>query len=640
MTDYVGINSYNIIKDNLKKITLDINDIYYYIVEKTNDGEKDPIKDTEFQLDAPTNINIMCKKFYQIKDKDFYNMIKYQHLICIRNSGGYKICRKISYDDKLNIMVLIDIINNNVSYYDNTDLFPRFSLELNTINQKNICILSIPIITIKNSANIFLKCSTIECSASDIFHGTAYQFPDKTPYNFYGNWFTFGIKESLYSQNIRETNDISLSINKSKAGESATYITDQSNLSLKSPGYIYNYNLKKPSQFFLLRHSVGIEYLLIHLMYFDVTISQYKDGMNKDIILKSDGTCINPEAGKNNSIVFKNNFAVRNKNNQIDKYNYTLYKNLLNLSQPIPPFSSSWNMIQSETADDADKPLAAKLCNIASMSGNNVEITGWIVQELTYFMSCNPPDILNFKGIYINVDDIFSNKMYDKNLLSKIKPILLALLHKHNIPIVNISSIEAIYITKENIQKYIKFQELYTDNLITFNINKSELDILQKISDDAIDMKRALRYTGIILSFIKIIAVKENVVTQSTFFDYRKKNFDLEKFTYKTTEEVFIKLEELLNIYKMDIEKKPDYLLSNDYKTFDEIRKQILNKENQLFVEKLAEVNKEVQSINIIEQYHEIIKKLALYKLDNDKFKNKYLKYKNKYIALKEKKLF
>ena len=640
MVDYIGIKSYNIIKDSLKKSIININDIYCYIVENTYHGTNDSIKGRGIIYDSPSDINIMYKKFDEVKDNNFYNMIKYQHLICIKNKGGYQIYRKISYDKTSNTIILIDIINNNISHYDNTDTFHRISIILDKDTQKNICILSIPIITMKNSDNIFMKCSQIDCSASDIFHGTSYQFPNKTPYNLYGNWFTFGIKESIYNQNMSDTNDRALSINKSKAGESVSYIGDQNNLLLESPGYIYNYNLKKESQVFLFRHSVGIEYLLIHLMYFDVTISQYTDTLNKDIILKTDGNCINPEVGKNNSIVFKNNFTVRNKKNQISKYNYTLYKNLINLSQPIPPFSNSWNIILSETGDDGDKPLAGKLCDIANskMIDNNINITGWLVQELTYLMSCNPSDILDFKGIYININNIFDNMIYDKQLLSYIKNILIELLKTHNFSIVNISSIEAIYITKENIANYLIFQKLYTD-MGTFKIDKLTLTSLQKKSDNAIYEKRAQRYIEIILMYIKNIAVtEEKAVTSNNFFNYKSTYFDLNKFKYKTPDEVFNKLEELLTKYKTDKEKivKP-YLQSNDYKTYEEIKKQILKKENKDFVKKLEEINTEVISINITDQYDKIIKKIALYKLDDDKFKNKYIKYKNKYIALNSK---
>ncbi len=340
---------------------------------------------------------ISNKELYQIKGKTSWSKefnftdIKYEHIVCVND----KFYRKIK-DIPDNSIELKEIVENNKIWYNFDKVNTMPSLIINCIDRARDIIV--------------LGCKTTTKNTNDLItHGTGYrQLRDASyaPYNFYGNWFVYFDNANNMTDGSNPNSDVD-DFNNSIFGESMAYLSDD------NTNYFYTYNLNNEYKFFKLNEEKSIKnitYLLIYIMYFDIAIGSY---LNKTISEE-----FNTYTDK--IILFCDNYTIRN-NGMIEKYNYTIYKNNLDLTKPSVPFNSSnWTVIRG-TDGDGDKPIAAKLCDTNSMDNTHLKIAGWYLEFQNHLMLCNPKNFLINKNVYIFLPNNKKTKYFLEDLIKKFK---------------------------------------------------------------------------------------------------------------------------------------------------------------------------------------------------------------------------
>jgi hypothetical protein len=282
--------------------------------------------------------------------------------------------------------------DNNIIYSEYVPTMIKKSFTIRKSGEQEIkMLLRLPYYTLDKGTNNALYCNGNKCTVSKIFHGTGYIFPDdaeNAPYNYYGNWFTLGIN------------------NNEKGGESTIYMSNQDT----GAGYLYEYEIKKLIKVLYFKENEQIDYLFAHMMYFETSIG-IVDNANIKAYLKLDDSTnyiIPTNNDTINSFIFKDTYTIRDPIEGIEKYNYTIKKNLLNTSLPEPPFTNGyWSVIKAESFGDGDKGLAGKICNYSNSNDQTVplrlNIKGWILHNFFFLMSCNPQEILRNLGVYIKL---------------------------------------------------------------------------------------------------------------------------------------------------------------------------------------------------------------------------------------------
>ena len=223
-------------------------------------------------------------------------------------------------------------------------------IDIIDINVINVKYLDIPTIPLKKDTSIF--------------HGTPYKLPvesDHMPYNWVGNWFSTNKDESM------------------------SYIYGDINETR-----LYEYNVIKDINLILFDKENSCEYLFIHIAFMEILI----DKKNDDILIKvkyAKGT-------------YKGNYI------EIDKYNYTTSKNILNTGKnneyglydqlQTKISEDFWIPIKLASSGDGDKPLAGTICNIYNSNDPySININGWQIIDLYHTMICNPTEVLvNISG--------------------------------------------------------------------------------------------------------------------------------------------------------------------------------------------------------------------------------------------------
>jgi len=148
---------------------------------------------------------------------------------------------------------------------------------------------------------------------------------------------------------------------------------------------LYEYEIKKELNciYFFSENQMKDKiyaYVLAHLIYFDFEV-------------RADGFYI-----------YSKYVMLDDTTDQINKYNYTVHKNLLNTGSSNPPFKEKWIKLKTESDGDGDKPLAALLCKLKY--DKEINIDGWIINELLHFMICSPKDFLDLKNIYLQISHV------------------------------------------------------------------------------------------------------------------------------------------------------------------------------------------------------------------------------------------
>lgn len=381
--DYIGINLLNrLISDNkLDKNTVTLESLLKIIIDKTPE--------------------ILIKKFSDAFSD--LNLIKYENIICDKTSGVYEYYRRSSLDINGNKIKVKKTFSKGEDklLYDIPATEPEIELEIND----KVCIIGLPIIELKdNHSKRVLECNGKICEIKRINHGTPFRQKKEAeyaPYNIYGNWFT-GLNKDTFENNTLISPDEDTAELLTLGGESLTYTTEFTTVDQvpNSPGYLYEYKIKKPTKILRMKKSKNIEYMILIFMFFDIQFKNYISSKGKEI------NQLDPlDRTKLFCIAYRENNTVRDATNKIGKYNYTQMRNNLDLINPnIPSFNSGlWDVIRSETADDGDKALAVRFCTNFNQTKNplHLNIAGWLVNDIYYFMLCNPKDILENTGVYI-----------------------------------------------------------------------------------------------------------------------------------------------------------------------------------------------------------------------------------------------
>jgi hypothetical protein len=372
--DY-GRKVYTVLKDKIKPNLNNPKDILRYMSQRS-----------EYRIKG----NTAWAANFTFKD------IKYEHIVCV-NNVFYRKIRDISG----NSIELKEIVENNKIWYNYDQVNRMPSLIINCIDRANDIIVLGCTTTIKNHEGI-------------ITHGTGYrQLRDASyaPYNFYGNWFVYLDNENAITDGSDPDDRFYIKNNGTRDkkenifGESITYLTSD------NTNYFYTYNLNNEYKFFKLNENTSIDltYLLLYIMYFDIAIGSY---LNNTISEE-----FNTYANK--LILFCDQYTIRVKD-IISKYNYTEFKNNLDLTKPPVPFNSNWAVIKA-TNGDGDKPIAAKLCDTNSMDNTHLKIAGWYLEEQKHLMLCNPKDFLRNKNVYILISTKKKTKYFLKNLIDNFK---------------------------------------------------------------------------------------------------------------------------------------------------------------------------------------------------------------------------
>jgi hypothetical protein len=420
----IGIASYYNTLDfmntyqNNKNKPLTIYEILIFMT--TNIHQDAEIYETIYE-DYPTTNVLLKKSNCILKTDDIYwfdeyDNVKWENIIGIDfdDADGWKFYRlqKVikTHDSNIIELNLINTLNeDNTICYANPSETNVTKITLDKINKYKykIVVLGIDCRILKHDANSYsLTCDDKNCNIRDVFHGTAYSMNENTeyaPYNYYGNWFTLGI------------NELSDDDEKNFGGESIAYMGDQSQQTISSQ-YLYHYKLKTNIDLLYFPENNHMDYLLAHMMFFDTCCSSIKEFETNgrtflDIRRDNNGNIIPASQKEISSVIFKDNFTIRSgQTKMIEKYNYTLTKNLLNIHENPPNFTTSnWAVIKSELMDDGDKGLAGVVCNAynnfkktgTKVRHNSLIIHGWCVKNIMYLMSCDPKEILENTGIYI-----------------------------------------------------------------------------------------------------------------------------------------------------------------------------------------------------------------------------------------------
>lgn len=318
--------------------------------------------------------NFLYKDINTLWNNEKYSTVKYEHIIKYNNNYY----RRVRFNVNLPILVIRKMLSddNNESLYDEL-IGDEIQLDISTeaINRQLI-IIGVPIYEFKSGDNLFLRCNILnkKCEVKNVYSGSDYIFPiasKYTPYNYYGNWLTIGINQSSFNDNMTLGFTNEEATTRSEGGESTSYFVKNN-----SPGYIYKYKIEEPVNCLYFDEEDNFSYLLAHLMYFNCKI---------DI----------------GSILYKDNYTVRDARKNIDKYNYTQYKNNLQPDKPIPPFAPmDWYILKNASSGDGDKSLAAKMCS-REKNNEHLNVDGWIIKDLLHLMSCVPSSFLELEEILI-----------------------------------------------------------------------------------------------------------------------------------------------------------------------------------------------------------------------------------------------
>jgi hypothetical protein len=205
-----------------------------------------------------------------------------------------------------------------------------------------------------------------------VYHGTPYQMPlntDYMPYNWVGNWFGTTYEES-----------------KAYAFE---------------PSALYKYKVSNDFDVIHIDKEDDLNYLLVHIAFMETII----DKNNNDIL-----SLVKYARG-----IETRTFPM------IEKYNYTIGKNLLDSSGEnqyglfdktnTTKISDTFKYpINIPSSGDGDKPLAGAICNIYnSKDTDSININGWEITDINHLMICNPTEVL----VNISVEN-YENNVYCK----------------------------------------------------------------------------------------------------------------------------------------------------------------------------------------------------------------------------------
>jgi hypothetical protein len=212
-----------------------------------------------------------------------------------------------------------------------------------------------------------------------VFHGTTYQMPkatDHMPYNWVGNWF--GTNES----------------------ESKAYM-------FVPESRLYKYKVLKDFNLIDISEENSLNYFLVHVAFMETVI----DNINENIL-----SLVKYARGRQTTEI-----------PMIEKYNYTIGKNLLNttgtnqyglydrtnLTKVADDFLYP---ISIASSGDGDKPLAGAICDIYnSKDPNSITVNGWEIPDIRHLMICNPIEVLvNISGENLDGKVVFkSDPEYD-----------------------------------------------------------------------------------------------------------------------------------------------------------------------------------------------------------------------------------
>ena len=438
------------------------------------------------------------KEFNKNWNKLAYTDIKYEHIICINNDPSKskinnKFYRKIDING--NNLILREIVKDNKIFYDNLEILKLSELIIDYIqNVNDICIISVSF-------------DNLDDEYSSITHGTGYkqlESAEFAPYNFYGNWFVY--------YNYYQSDD------SYPFGESSTYMTNP------DINYLYEYKLKKDINVFSIDDDDykynWTSYILIYIMFFDICIGSYKYNLIYDV----NDYSIDYHEYPNKTLLFRDTYSVRvGQAKIIDKYNYTVYKNNLDLSLPSVPFSDNWINIKG-TDGDGDKPLAAKLCELTNEgTTEHLKISGWFINDKKHLMLCNPKEVLSNKGVYLvlpqdkfkNSMQIFIDAINQYKISNNITDDLLKIDEKN--------TIQYLYVNRSY---YKKFNEDYGNDLTILRNN-----ILLLVPNYLPDVN--LVKTELIAKYSTTIVEDLIVSYYITEIKNKKKNYDLKQFNFK-----------------------------------------------------------------------------------------------------------
>jgi hypothetical protein len=321
---------------------------------------------------------ILCSDpFGNTYNADYLNVILY-----IEDNNKainiYRLCKYDSSNDEvtLNQININDEIDyNNISiqiviYYKTLIGKPYMAL---ITEEKKIIVNNNP--PEKFCVTVNDKDKTI--SVKYVYHGTSYPYGYiNAPYNFYGNWFTLGLDEES------EQNNFAIPFESSAYGIS------------NAPFLIYKYKIKNEMLVFHFNNEYEIEkYFSLFILYFKIKFCN-----NNNIL----------------SIKYYDTHTIRGTANNIEKYNYTQYKNLINLNNQQIPFSTEWQIIKLPSSGDGDKSLAGKICDLYNSDVNHQtnKVSGWVIGGLLHLQNCNPLNNLELVGYYLKLEEFKKIKRY------------------------------------------------------------------------------------------------------------------------------------------------------------------------------------------------------------------------------------
>jgi hypothetical protein len=357
--------TYNILKKNLPNDIIDksLEDIYTYLVTKYK-----------------------VKLIYINEQLIIFNMIVYdeQQKIFYRykNTNNNNVILKkcifvINYDNNIKTETFIESQDHPILIpNDKFKEYLSFNIHVQTICNGNDVSLNLQNF-INNNNKICIK---------NVYHGTSYPNIYNMPYNYHGNWFTFGLSDNEKYSNVQIP-----------AESASYYIVDKTNV-------IYRYKLKKEIRVFKMltdkflntikldkENEFVLQYLILYLIFFDFRAIT--------------------NAGKKTFYIF-DEYTIRKHDGEIQKYNYTEYKNIHNLNQTEPIFNTGWQTLNFPSNGDGDKPLASKMCSYYRKNQNS--INGWIIGDILHLQLCDPENTLSLDAKFINICNI-SNMNIIKN---------------------------------------------------------------------------------------------------------------------------------------------------------------------------------------------------------------------------------
>jgi hypothetical protein len=288
---------------------------------------------------------------------------------------------------KINIVTLFDCISTDGMIMhlepDISDVKTKpFDINLET-EYKNIKIHQNKIYTVKKSEDASPRepnCSKQDmiCNVKYVYTGTSYPFPKESgynPYNYYGNWYTFGIGENDMSTEKMFLDygiiDIDRVDIETVPFESVSYV--DTSYTLDKPAVLYRYKIKEDFNV-LYMEDENSDYMMAFLSHFKIKLEKTSGDKG--------------DKGDKGDIKYYDTYS-KVVDGEIQKYNYTQHKNLLNKSGNPVGFDSAWRTVKIASSGDGDKPLAAKICEMTNDVYPHNAINGWVIKEIFHLMSCN-----------------------------------------------------------------------------------------------------------------------------------------------------------------------------------------------------------------------------------------------------------